>query len=297
MSTLRQRGSTYLELIFVITFGAGVMLLAYWVMHRTMDGFLSFTRFSDLAYVGDTSMGRLSLDLRQAVPSSVRVTTSGSVTALEFLHVLDVGQYRLTQTGGAAGNPLSFTPADNDTQFDVLGQLAQRTSIVTGAGANDCVNGTADCLVTANGVGGADAYNRDNLATITAVGNDTASDGSDQVSFNNAGFSSGVVFPQQSSDQWFHVVDTPVSYLCDTSSGTLRRYDEYTITASQAGVDTHAELLALANPASYALVADNITACAFTVTGSPRLVSARIAMNYGAGQVVFQEAVALRYRP
>jgi MSHA biogenesis protein MshO len=61
-----------------------------------------------------------------------------------------------------------------------------------------------------------------------------------------------------------YLVDTPVSFLCDTASGTLNRYDGYTITSDHADRDSAAELVAAGGTA--ALMSDNMSACTFTFT-------------------------------
>jgi MSHA biogenesis protein MshO len=57
-----------------------------------------------------------------------------------------------------------------------------------------------------------------------------------------------------------YLVSGPVSYLCDTSAGTLTRYAGYAILATQ---PTSAAALTAAG-ASSGLVATNVSACQFT---------------------------------
>ena len=71
-------------------------------------------------------------------------------------------------------------------------------------------------------------------------------------------------FAYPSPRQRVYLIDTPVSYLCDTAAGTLTRYSGYTITSDQADRDTAVELLAAGGTA--ALMSDNMSACTFIFT-------------------------------
>ena len=112
-------------------------------------------------------------------------------------------------------------------------------------------------MVYNTGNAGTDAWDLDNIATITALPSPYS-----LLSFNNAGFSSGNdAFPVASPQQRFHIVDSPVVLLCDTTTGTLRRYENYPITSAQSSVDSHAELNALS--ADNALLGSKLSACDF----------------------------------
>ena len=69
-------------------------------------------------------------------------------------------------------------------------------------------------------------------------------------------------FAFASPGQRVYLVDEPVSWICDTVTGTLVRYTNYAITANHADRDSGGELLGAG--ASAALVADNVSACAVT---------------------------------
>jgi MSHA biogenesis protein MshO len=108
---------------------------------------------------------------------------------------------------------------------------------------------------------GANAYSGDNIATITAALDNTAADGSDQLQFDNANFSSGLTaFPNESPRQRFQIVDTPVSYICNLVTGEISRFQDYAINAAQPTNPAAAPL----NAANSALLADRVTACSFS---------------------------------
>jgi hypothetical protein len=76
--------------------------------------------------------------------------------------------------------------------------------------------------------------------------------------------------------QRFHVIDRPVSYLCDPApgGGALRRYAGYAIQPSQPAALTAGDLLA-----------ENVVDCEFRLIDS-RLVSLRVAAGDPAGDTV-----------
>ena len=58
----------------------------------------------------------------------------------------------------------------------------------------------------------------------------------------------------------FYIATTPVSYICDTSSGTFTRYSDYAISASQ---PTNESVAPLSTAPNQTLVSDLITGCDF----------------------------------
>ena len=174
------------------------------------------------------------------------------------------GRYR----AAPPGDTLSFVPADGDTQFEALGTLNHTGSTTSSADPDACADGTASCVVVYNtGFSGTDLWAGDNAATLTSL----AAGPPSLVGFDNSRFSSGQpAFPAQSPGQRFYITDTPVTYLCDTGQGTVRRYWGYSRRASQTDVDSHAELVGLPNPAEDALVARDVSACQFQNWPIPR---------------------------
>ena len=255
----RQSGFTMIELIIVIVISGILSLAIMQFISVPVEAYVDQSRRARLVGIAETAVDRLGQDISAALPNSLRVGCGGS--CLEYLRSVAGGRYR----NAPPGDVLSFNPADSDTAFDVLGPLDLPAGLATSGSAGACANGLAACLVVYNtGFAGTDAWQGDNIASITAIS-------STSVSFNNSDFSSGTpAFPAESPGQRFFVVDSPVSYLCDTGSGLLRRYEGYNIRQSQADVDTHAELLALSNPAESAVLADDLSGCSFSYTpGTP----------------------------
>ncbi len=247
-----------IELVVVIVISGILGTVLTQLIQRPVESFQSMSRRARLVDKADSALLRLDRELRNALPNSIRIACSGR--CIEFLHTQAGARYR----AAPVGDSLSFNPSDTDTSFEVLGPLVNSSTVQTGTTANDCKNNQSACLVVYNtGLAGSDAYAMDNAATIVSI----VSGATLVMSFVNSGFSSGATaFPYSSPEQRFYVVDTPVSYICDLTAGTIRRYQGYTISALHSSVDSHAELTALGNPAENALLVDTVNACSFVYT-------------------------------
>jgi MSHA biogenesis protein MshO len=90
------------------------------------------------------------------------------------------------------------------------------------------------------GIAGADAYAGTDVITPPGTVIAVSADGSD----HHVNLSPGFQFAFASPSQRIFLVDQPIAYLCDPADGRLKRYAGHAFTASQASVDTPAELLA-----------------------------------------------------
>jgi MSHA biogenesis protein MshO len=195
-------GFTLTEAIMVIVITGILASMVAVFIQKPVQGFFDTARRAALVDTADTILRRISRDVREALPNSVRV--SGG-TALEFLHVRSAGRYR--EQG--PGDSLDFTT--NDTSFDVLGSPV---SVQSG-----------DSIVVYNlGITGASAYEAPGTSRRIAAAPFGAS-------LSNVAFTSAAAFVLASPAKRFQVIDTPVSYVC---SGTqMLRYSGYAIAPTQ----------------------------------------------------------------
>ncbi len=279
-----QSGFTLIEMIIVIIISGIMATVVAQFITLPAESYVAQSRRAELVDIAETALNRITREVRTALPNSIRIACSGR--CLEFLRTLDGGRYR----ENPPGDKLKFS--GSDSSFDAMGTLTRRSDIVTGAGANDCVNAVADCVSVFNtGQPGANAYNRDNITTVTAIG--TAADGvSDSLSFNNGGFSGGQTFPFASSSQRFYIIDTPVLFICSIVNGTITRFQDYTFTVAQP----------TSNPGgTSSLLANKVTACNFTyVPGTETragLLSIRLTIQEGNEKVSLLQQAHISNQP
>ena len=193
----RSRGFTLTEAIMVIVITGILAGMVAIFIRAPVQGFFDTARRAALVDAADTALRRISRDLREALPNSVRVNVGA--TALEFLHVRSAGRYR--EQG--PGDPLDFTTAD--TSFDVLGPPV---NVQLG-----------DSVAVYNlGVTGSNAYAGTSLRLAGPPFGAVLA---------NVAISPAYQFPFASPAKRFQVVDTPVSYVC--SGAQMRRYSGYAI--------------------------------------------------------------------
>ncbi len=236
----RNGGFTLVEAIVVIVL-TGVLAGAVAVfLVGPVKGYLDVARRAELTDIADTALRRIGRDLRLALPNSIRVTAGN--TAIEFIPVKSAGRYR----ADGPGNFLDFSSA-GDISFDVIGPGVDIQA--------------SDSIVIYNlGIAGADAYPPGlNRRAATSLGTNLSA-----VTFTGTGSQ----FPLSSPAARFHVVATPVSYIC--AGGVLTRYWNYaygvTPPAGNSGV-----------------LASNVSSCRFTyeagVTAQNSLVSLALAIT------------------
>lgn len=257
----RSSGFTLVEMVTVIALTAIVAVLVGQNISRPIEGFIDLGMRASLVDAADLALQRISREVRLALPNSVRLrsdttadlescsASGGTVCAVEILRTSDGGQYRAEPDG--TNHACDASPDDDHLDFaaasdcfEVLGALSGTLAAAGGATQTQCLSGAVDCLVIFNtGQPGADAYTGDNIAGIQST---TAN----SITFDISG-GAATNFPLPSPRRRFHVVDTPVSFVCDTGTGTLRRYSDYAITATQS----------VTPGAGASLLADRVESC------------------------------------
>jgi MSHA biogenesis protein MshO len=278
------KGFTLVELVTVVVLVGVLAALGGFMILTPITSFTDQARRSELTDIADNALQRISRELRNALPNSVRVN-SPDFNALEFLHTSTGGRYRAHTESGGGGNPL--VNGNTDT-FDVLDGVDPSVTIDASgpSGQANCLNNTTDCLVLYNtgiGAGFFNAYNGDNIAAITAATATT-------LTYNNGG---GFLFPfpiPPSGQQRFFVVDTPVSYVC--SGGQLWRYQDYSITVAQPTPAGGAAIGGV-NPR---LLADNIASCIFSYNSGAGSRHGLVTLRITVTDAPSGESVSLLYQ-
>lgn len=261
---IRRSGFSLVELVVVIAITGVIAATVGIFLLRPIQGYNAQVRRAELVDEAEGALRRMQRDIRASLPNSIRIRTpagnvgdaacpaNNSVCVIEMLHGVDGGRYRASPPG----DQLLFNGVD--TAFDVVGSLLNSGSI----------NTTNNWIVLSNQTTTGATFNAYNCPAAGSSHNcvrlnNTTTLGSTPPHIVMAAAFSPISPALASPRQRFYIVDTPVTYLCNTTNGTLDRYQGYTITANHASVDTDAELMALAG-VSRARAADQVTTCHFT---------------------------------
>ena len=272
--TRDERGFTLVELVTVIAIMGVVAAMVAVFIRLPMQAYQDIQRRAEISDAADTVFGRLKRDLQTALPNSIRVSTVGGITYLEFLQVRTAGRYRADVPIPAVATSANTCPdTDGDTfanenvlRFGVADNCFASLGAIQNFGA---VVPNSDYLVVYNlgtGFTNADAYaggaaTGGNKSLITAVAAGVG--GENVVRFTNT------TFNLDSPGKRFQIVSGPVTYVCDPTIGaptfgTVQRISAYAISAAQPTPPAGAA----------ARVAQNITAC--TITYNQNVINQRV---------------------
>lgn len=224
-------GFTLIELIVVlVVVGVLAGVVAVFIRHP-LEAYLAASRRAALVDAADSALLRIARDVRAALPNSLRVTSSGGVTYLEYLPIRDGGRYRAATTSAGAGDILDFT-SGSDASFDVLGGTVEAS-----AGQYLVIYNLGLDASTSAWLGG-------NRRVVTSSG-----------AVSNLAFTAtGASLPLESPNQRFYLAGAPVTFSCDPGSGELRRISGYALAAAQPVNFTGA---------TSRLLAHRVSACSF----------------------------------
>jgi MSHA biogenesis protein MshO len=249
-TTEHARGFTLIELVITIAVGSVVVAFMALFIVMPMNAYSTQTQQAGLVDAADSALRFMARDLRSALPNSVRVTSGGTVTALELLATADGARY---QDGGPLATPglaLDFTTATG--AFATTVPFTQLNLPWTSSSSYLSIYNV--------GVPGADAYQMANV--ITPAGTTITITAGAAANQNLVTLNPAFQFAFGSPGKRLYLVSGPVSYLCDTSAATLTRYSGYTIASAQ---PASAAALSAAG-ATAALVASNVANCQFSLT-------------------------------
>ncbi|MFO1427474.1 MAG: prepilin-type N-terminal cleavage/methylation domain-containing protein [Steroidobacteraceae bacterium] len=217
------RGFTLVELVLTIAISAIVLAFMAMFILAPMNAYSSQARRADLVDAADGALRLVARDLRLAVPNSVRIGGAGSIAAIELLASVDGARYR---DGGPLTDPsreLDFSAADGAFATTVpFANLALPFS------------STSHYLVIYNvGVPGADAWAAADVITPAGTRIDITAGAT--ANENLVTLSPAFRFAWGSPGKRVYLASGPVTYLCDSSAGTLVRYSGYTPAPTQPG--------------------------------------------------------------
>lgn len=271
---MRRDGFSLIEMIVVITLTG---ILAGFISSFISRPLAAYNDASARVVITTTAEGalrRIGRDIRRSLPNSVRV--GGSGTALEFFHVADGARYRAS--GGinadtsadhtAASDVLTFS---GDTSFNTIGRLGGLSfsyGVALSAGHRIAIY-TTDTTVWSNAATSANPGLITPASTTITLANDTDED--------QIALSTSHEFSLASPRAHFFVVDTPVSFICDTSAGTLTRYDGYTPASSQPTNPAVAPL----SSATAAVLAQNVSSCDFRYSAGTSARAGLVTLELG----------------
>jgi MSHA biogenesis protein MshO len=117
----RAAGFTLIELVITMTITTIVVAFAALFFSGPVRGFNDQVRRAELVDAAESSLRRMGRDIRRALPNSIRVTTIGTVTALEILNSVEGIRYRGGPPPGNTNAWLTFATAD--AAFNTIGQF------------------------------------------------------------------------------------------------------------------------------------------------------------------------------
>ena len=236
-----QHGFTLVELVMVIVLLGVIGGMVSVFMKGPIDAYFASARRAALTDVADTTVRRMTRDIRMALPNSIRTpTTMPAGQCIEFIPTKTSGRYRADVDAAGNGDYLDFSAADSS--FNMLGSW---DALPTGQRI-----ASGDVVVVYNlGIPGSDAYSEDNTATVVAAPTESGLLAETNIVITPK------LFPLASGSNRFQVIaasEKVVAYVC--SAGNLHRTTSATFSSSC--------------PATGPILARNATACNFDYSGA-----------------------------
>lgn len=268
-----QRGFTLVEAVVVIVIIGILSGVVALFIRLPVQNYVDSAARAEMSDIADTTLRRLSREVRLALPNSLRVTGS----AVEFIASKTGGRYLAIEDGMDTSlyPVLDFVNPAN-LSFTVVGDMpAAPQNIAVG-----------DSIVVYNlgpGLDPANAYGKGNLAQVTAVDSTKK-----LVTLATNPFAAAN--PTMSSPgRRFQVVSGPVMYVCDLTQQTLVRYSNYALTATMTVPPTDIGV-------QRALLATSVSSCTFNYSALANTHSALLGITIGLTRPGSGESVSLSHQ-
>jgi MSHA biogenesis protein MshO len=276
------QGFTLVELVVVMALTAvvlsfGVSFIAAPVQTLERAGDRAVARHESSTAILDWQR-----EMRAALPGSLRYHRNGSIVAIEIMHVIAVSTALPDALAGSAAAKLDV--ASPDGSFETLGNfpgqvLPVNTRILSLA--------VYDPTAGSNPYAGASHITPPNTLIQLAAGS-----AADQT---HVTLTPAVQFSTIGAQRKLFLLDGPVTYLCDPTGGTLRRYTSYTPDANPLRTDSDIELRAAG--ASVALLANGVSNCdarsLTTVSANQSVAELTLTLTRGGEQGVLSTTVVI----
>ncbi len=203
----RHTGFTLVELVIVIAITGIVAVVGAVIIQGSVGAYVDQERRASLVADADRAMRRMSREIRQALPNSVRVDNCGGNACVEYLATVAGGRYREGPGPGAAtpDHRLQFNQPDNS--FNAMGGLSLANT-----------SHPLHVSVYNTGQAGNDAWAGESMNPAAGVTlSDPGVPGETRVTMN-----SPHQFPLSSPRQRFYLVEGAVAFACE--GGVLSRY-------------------------------------------------------------------------
>lgn len=213
----RQSGFTLIEMIAAIVVGAIIVVGITDYIGRSVEGFDSSANRNQLATAGRTAIDRLAMELHNALPNSIRVTTATGAgdQCIEFIPVRSTTSYinaPVTGPGATTFDVVDFIPSEHGSTGGYAVIYPQDQDDVY-----DGDNGAS--------TGWPDFPDRGPIQEIDNIADSASADQSTVTLVKSHRFQ------RRSPFERFFVTEDPVSYCI--SSGKLYRYTNYGFYQSQ----------------------------------------------------------------
>jgi len=217
----------------------------------------------------EIALRRMARDIRIALPNSVRVSSNASGFALEMIPTVDGGRYCVAGDANCTAGLQELLIGGSDQDFDILGCFQSAFATASNSTAYRLVVGDATGAVySASGTNAVMTPSTTAITVSVSAGGGSGSgacgavSGASNTSYRHHVFlNPGQSFPNASGRRRVFVIQKPVTYVCNKTAGTLRRYSGYDISAT---------LPTPTSPPAGAsvLVTDKVTNCAVSTDTS-----------------------------